>query len=163
MKTLKSFFALLIVTSLLTSCSSDDVSPNSIANSITDDAKVSSSSLPAAILTYLATNYPGQTVTKAEKKATMYELVLSGGAKIKFTLDGTLIEVSGGSVTGTTKPSDNPQVALPAAITDYLAANYPGIAIYKAEKSATKYEVKLMNHIRVDFSLTGVVLRIRTW
>jgi len=37
------------------------------------------------------------------------------------------------------------------------------VTIVKAEKSANKYEVKLSNRVRLDFSLTGQLLRVRTW
>jgi hypothetical protein len=54
-----------------------------------------SNGLPAAITTYIATKYPGQTITKAEKGAKKYEVTLSNGIKLEFNLDGSFSEISG--------------------------------------------------------------------
>lgn len=162
-----SFLTLVVLS--LTSCEDSVLSPDDssavfsgIENASGDGVKVSSSSLPASIAQYLSTNYPGKTITKAEKYLTKFEITLSDLTKLEFSLSGDFIEVSG-SKKNNTKVSDDTMAALPKVILDYIAKNYPGISIVKAEKSANKYEVKLSNRIRLDFDLNGKLLRVRTW
>jgi hypothetical protein len=152
-----------------TSCDDSLISPDDsssvfslVANASGDGVKISASSLPTAITSYLSANYPGKSITKAEKYLTKFEVTLSDLTKLEFSLTGAFLEVSGSSKNGT-KVSDDPQVALPQAILDYIAKNYPGVTIYKAEKSANKYEVKLSNRVRLDFDLSGKLLRVKTW
>ncbi|WP_255038382.1 PepSY-like domain-containing protein [Lacihabitans soyangensis] len=162
-----SFLTLVVLT--LTSCEDSLLSPDDssavfsgLENASGDGVKVSASSLPGAITLYLNTNYPGKTITKAEKYLTKFEVTLSDLTKLEFSLSGVFIEVSGGSKNGT-KVSDDTMAALPQVILDYIAKNYPGVTIVKAEKSSDKYEVKLSNRVRLDFSLSGKLVRVRTW
>ncbi len=171
MKTFRSFglsFLSLFVLSL-TSCEDSLLQPDDsnaqftdLAHAVGDGTKVSASSLPTAITVYINTNYPGQGITKAEKYLTKFEITLADLTKLEFSLSGVFIEVSGNKKGGT-KVSDDPIAALPQVILDYISKNYPGVSIVKAEKSANKYEVKLSNRVRLDFSLTGQLLRVRTW
>lgn len=125
---------------------------------------VNPSALPAAIMTYINANYPGATITKAEKYATKYEVTLSNLVKLEFTLDGTFIEVSGGGGTGGGGGTDDGDhidpATLPAAIKTYISTNYPGTTITKAEKSATEYEVRLSNGLKLEFNLDGTFKEI---
>ncbi|MCP9768443.1 hypothetical protein EGI22_11005 [Lacihabitans sp. LS3-19] len=171
MKTFR-FCGLAILTLIVlsfTSCEDSSIIPDDssavfsgIENASGDGVKVSSSSLPAVITQYINTNYPGKTITKAEKYLTKFEVTLSDLTKLEFSLSGAFIEVSGSNKKDT-KVSDDTMAALPQVILDYIAKNYPGINIVKAEKSANKYEVKLSNRIRLDFDLNGKLLRVRTW
>ena len=151
---------------VLTSCK--DQVMNDITTPATDAAArkganggvtVSISSLPAGITTYIATNYPTATITKAEKYATKYEVTLSNLMKLEFKLDGTFIEVSGGGGNNGGGGADDGNhvdpATLPAAIGAYITKNYPGTTITKAEKSATEYEVKLSNGVKLEFNLDG--------
>jgi hypothetical protein len=166
---MKNLVILFLATTVmaLTSCDSTTVSPDSsdlsnLENASDDGIKISASELPANITIYLSKNYAGKTVIKAEKYVNKYEVTISDLTKIEFTLSGAFIEVSGKKSNGV-KVSDDPMVNLPQNIKDYLAKNYPGVTIYKAEKSLNKYEVKLNNGIRVDFNLNGQVIRIKKW
>ncbi|MCP9754561.1 hypothetical protein EGI26_05205 [Lacihabitans sp. CCS-44] len=171
MKTSRSFglsFLSLVVLSL-SSCDDSLLKPDDsssifsvLANASGDGTNVSVSSLPSAITTYINVNYSGKTIIKAEKYLTKFEITLSDLTKLEFSISGIFIEVSGSSKGGT-KVSDDPIAALPQVILDYVTKNYPGVAIVKAEKSANKYEVKLSNRVRLDFSLSGQLLRVRTW
>ncbi|MDP1815766.1 MAG: PepSY-like domain-containing protein [Leadbetterella sp.] len=171
MKTFRSFalcFLSLFVLSL-TSCEDSLLTPDDsnalftdLANATGDGTTISASSLPTAITVYINTNYPGKSITKAEKYLTKFEIMLADLTKLEFSLSGVFIEVSG-SGKGGNKVSDDPIAVLPQIILDYISKNYPGVTIVKAEKSANKYEVKLSNRVRLDFSLTGQLLRVRTW
>ena len=173
MKSFGKILGLFLFATVLFSCE-DVFDDNSGVFSAVDNAKgtgttISVSSLPAAIISYVSTNYPGKSITKAETYATKIEVTLSDGTKLEFTAAGQFIEVSGSSKNNSggsstnTKVSDDLKATLPKAAVDYLNANYPGILIVKAEKSNNKYEVKLANRIRVDFDLAGKVLKVKTW
>ncbi len=158
-------FSLLAVATLsLTSCSDDNlinpdsaISMSSDAASVGSGVSVSVSSLPASIKTYVSTNYASVTITKAEKYATQYEVTLSSGIKLEFTIAGAFIEISGSG--GGNKTSDDPIIALPQAIKDYISKNHAGATVTKAEKSATKYEVTLSNGYKLEFTLTGQLIK----
>lgn len=146
---------------VLTSCK--DQVMNDISNSAADatarrgagdGVKVSISSLPASITNYITANYPSATITKAEKYVTKYEITLSNLVKLEFKLDGTFIEVSGGGG-GADDGNHVDPATLPAAIGAYITKNYPGTTITKAEKSATEYEVRLSNGVKLEFNLDG--------
>lgn len=163
------FMSISLLSLSLSSCEDSLLKPDDssatfsgLENASGDGVKVASSSLPAAINAYLKANYAGKTITKAEKYLTKYEITLSDLTKLEFSLDGAFIEVSGSNKNGT-KVSDDPIVALPQVILDYIAKNYPTATIVKAEKSASKYEVKLSNRVRLDFNLSGQLLKVRTW
>jgi hypothetical protein len=164
MKT-KSFFkvAVLSISMFFTACT-DQVLNELNSSQPVDAARrgasggvtVSPSSLPASILMYVSTNYPGTTITKAERYATKYEVRLSNLVKLEFTLAGAFIEVSGGGSGGANDDGDHIDPAtLPVAIKNYIATNYPGVTITKAEKSATEYEVRLSNGLKLEFYLDG--------
>lgn len=154
MKTLKnlSAFVMLMCTMVLYSCQDDSlVQPNSssaAARRGADDVRIT---LPTTITDYIAANYPGQSIIKAEKGLTKYEVTLSSGLKLNFDLEGKFLGAG----------TDDPMVALPKAITDYIASKYPGVTIIKAELSINKYEVRLSNGVRLDFSLNGTLIRVR--
>jgi hypothetical protein len=158
------------ISMLLMSCT--DSVMNELTNSNNDSAarrgagdgvRVNPSTLPAAIITYINTNYPGTTITKAEKYATKYEVTLSNLVKLEFKLDGTFIEVSGGGGNGGGGNDDGDHIdpaSLPAAIKTYISTNYPSTTITKAEKSATEYEVRLSNGVKLEFNLDGTFKEI---
>jgi predicted benzoate:H+ symporter BenE len=160
-----SFAFLAFVSLLVTSCSDSTVEPAGIDLNITSNAtagdgiKVAAADLPAAITTYISTNYAGKTITKTEKYANKYEVVLSDTTKLEFSLTGEFLEVSKG---GDKKVSDDLIVALPQVILNYIAQKYPGATIIKAEKELTKYEVILSNRIKLEFTLNGTFKKAKS-
>ncbi len=167
---MKNFKILSLVCSIstlliFTSCSKDTVDPAGIDLDITSNAiagdgiKVATSDLPAAIKTYVSTNYAGKTITKAEKYTNKYEVVLSDLTKLEFDLNGSFLEVSKG---GATKVSDDKKETLPQSVLDYISKNYPTATITKAEKCNDKYEVKLSNNLKLEFTLAGVFKKAKS-
>jgi Putative beta-lactamase-inhibitor-like, PepSY-like len=140
------------------------------SSSSSESVHVAINSLPAAITTYVSTKYPGKTITKAEKSVSKYEIVLSDATQLEFSLTGVFLEVSkGGSIStspsnspGPIKVSDDPKVALPQAIMNYIAQKYPTATIIKAEKGISKYEVTLSNRIKLEFSLNGTFKKAKS-
>ncbi len=53
--------------------------------------------LPTAIRNYIAANYPGATITEAERYSNQYEVELNNGVELYFDLNGNLISSSGSS------------------------------------------------------------------
>lgn len=51
--------------------------------------------VPKAIRNYVAKNYPGETITEIEKKSTCYEVELSAGVELRFSLFGSFQRVIG--------------------------------------------------------------------
>lgn len=51
--------------------------------------------VPKAIRNYVSKNYPGETITEIEKKSTCYEVQLSAGVELRFSLLGSFQRVIG--------------------------------------------------------------------
>lgn len=133
---------------------------------------IDASSLPAAVLTYLNTNYAGYTLVQAEQGTNQ-----NGGAtyyEVTFTYNGTTKELhfdmtgavqtgdghghghgkgghGGGPGSGTATAGNSETVIsqsqLPAAVGTYLSTNYAGYTFVQAEQGtdrngATYYEVQ---------------------
>lgn len=153
-----SLFLVSCTDNVMTDLTSSSASDAAAKKGAGDGVKVPASSLPATITTYITNNYPETSITKAEKYATKFEVTLSNLVKLEFKLDGTFIEVSGGGGNSGGGADDGVHVdpaTLPAAIKTYISTNYPGTTITKAEKSATEYEVKLSNGVKLEFNLDG--------
>jgi beta-glucosidase/6-phospho-beta-glucosidase/beta-galactosidase len=160
-----SFAFLAFVSISFVSCTDTAMEPDGIDLLITSDAttgdgvKVAAADLPVAITTYISTNYAGKTITKAEKYANKYEVVLSDATKLEFSLTGAFLEVS---KNGGHKKSDDKKAVLPQKILDYIAINYPTATIKKVEKSKKKYEVRLSNNLKLVFGSDGVFKKIKS-
>ena len=140
---------------------------------------VSASSLPAAVLTYLGTNYAGYTLVQAEQGtnlnggATYYEVTFTynGATKeLHFDMTGAVLANSGRGK-GKGGSSGNTEVVitsdkLPAAALTYLSANFAGYTLVQAEQGtdssgATYYEVKFTYNGKtkeIHFDATGTLL-----
>ncbi|MVM30927.1 hypothetical protein GO755_12870 [Spirosoma sp. HMF4905] len=142
---------------------------------------VSASSLPAAVLTYLSTNYAGYTLVQAEQGTN-----LNGGAtyyEVKFTYNGAtkelhfdmtgavLAETGHGKGKGQGGSGGNTEVVitadkLPAAALTYLSTNFSGYTLVQAEQGtdssgATYYEVKFTYNSKtkeIHFDANGALL-----
>ncbi len=111
--------------------------------------------LPQAILDYIATNYPDLTIVEAEIYPNQYEVTLSSGVELEFDLSGNFLEVSGQGGDDNGDDNEIETGSLPAAVTDYIAANYPGETIVKAEFDGIEYEVTLSNGLKLEFDDMG--------
>jgi len=140
-----------------------DIDDNNNDDNDGDGVHIDPNSLPQSILDYIATHYPNAIITEAERYPNKYEVELSNGLKLEFTLDGSFIEISGGSrddnddneEEGDIDPDDLPQVIL-----DYIATHYPNTTIVEAERDSDKYEVELSNDLELEFTLDGRLIKI---
>jgi Putative beta-lactamase-inhibitor-like, PepSY-like len=124
---------------------------------------ITTQALPAATLTYLATNYPNNPVVKAEKYASGYEVTLNTGLKLEFNVDGTFREISGSNNNTNNGVGNNDHITtqtLPTATLAYLLANYPNNSVVKAEKDGSGYEVTLNTGLKLEFNADGTFKEI---
>lgn len=187
------FFLLLTVVSVMTtaiSCknSADGVTPDTtagtaIGNSLTGSGAgnpVSVDSIPAAARTYLTTKYAGWTIKKAEVEkrngVTTYEVKIQNGTSVKevvFDAAGAFLGEELQGANGHHGGRRNNAISLdslPTAIKTYIAANYAGDTIKRAEKRTVNgvinYAVLVDNGSRVKvliFSATGTFIREATF
>ena len=187
----------VLITLVVVACNQSDVTPSDATVSTLENARISavnSSSaascsatrgssetvitageLPAAVLTYLSTNYAGYTLVQAEQGisrldgSTYYEVeftVNSTTQKLHFDMTGAVLTTSGGGKgRGSKGGGSSTEVVitadkLPAAALTYLTTNYAGYTLLQAEQGTTTagavyYEVKftfngVTKHIHFD-------------
>ena len=143
---------------------------------------ISASSLPAAVLTYLNTTFPGYTLVQAEQGtnrnggATYYEVKFTANGVTKelhFDMTGAILANTGhgGGGHGGGPGGGNTEVVitadkLPAAALTYLTTNFAGYTLVQAEQGtdksgATYYEVKFtLNGAtkEIHFNAAGAVI-----
>ena len=198
-------FALsVLITVVVVACNQNDVTPSTATVSTLDNARIggvtcssatsgtatrgssetviTASELPAAVLTYLSTNYYGYTLVQAEQgtngrnRTTYYEVTftLNGTTQeLHFDMTGAGIAPSHGRGKGHGKGgggSSNEVVItadkLPAAVLTYLSTNYAGYTLVQAEQGtdstgAVYYEVKFtLNGItkEIHFNANGILI-----
>ncbi len=75
-----------------------------------------------------------------------YEVFFAGGCKIEFDKEGQWKEMD-------CKHSRVPAEAIPAAIRNHIAANYPESYVTEIDRDKRDYEVKLDNGLELTFDL----------
>lgn len=117
-----------------------------------DERPIDVGQMPKAAINFLNENFAGIKVLYANVEReildTDYEVGLVDGTRIDFNGMGEWREVSN-------KRAGVPSKLLPAAIVDYLKANYPDAHYITIERSSRKYEVKLTNGMEVLFTPDG--------
>ena len=115
--------------------------------SLADDRMIPVSQLPATVNTFVTKNFPGKTITYAEKDVefggTKYDVMLNDGAKIEFDKKGNW---------------DNVDCKVPAAIAQYVKTNFPGAKIVKIDKERHGYDIELSNDIELKFNKNGALI-----
>lgn len=125
--------------------------------SMADDRMIPVSQLPATVNTFVTKNFPGKTITYAEKDVefggTKYEVMLNDGAKIEFDKKGNWDNVD-------CKTKAVPASLVPAAIAQYVKAHYPNTVIVKIDKERGGYEIELSNDLDLKFNSKGKLIGI---
>ena len=103
--------------------------------------------LPASIVESVTEWFPGETITMAESDWGRYEVYLSGGAAVDFSLMRNWEEMS--SVNGL------PETALPDGVFEAVRNAWPEAAVMKIERQFRGYEVKLNNGMEMYFTKDG--------
>lgn len=104
---------------------------------------IKQSDLPKTAKTFLAKNFPGDEIRKAEKeqgrRGMEYEIELKSGAEIDFRENGDWKEIKAA------RGNSIPAVLIPTAISKYVAANYRGQKIIEISRKRGGYEIELSN------------------
>lgn len=103
--------------------------------------------LPASIAEAIGEWFPGETVTLAESDWGRYEVSLSGGASVEFSLLRNWEEMT--SVNGL------PETALPDGVFAAARTAWPDALIVKIERQFRGYEAKLNNGMELYFTKDG--------
>lgn len=121
-----------------------------------DDKPIPESQLPAAAKTFVKKQFPGKTVSYAEKDGTIfktYEVVLNDGSKIEFDKNGNWDSVD-------CKTQAVPSSLVPASIREYVNTNFRDQKIVKIDKESYGYEIELSNKLELKFSKQGRLIEI---
>ncbi len=122
-----------------------------------DDEDIAPADLPANIRDFITTYFPGTTIEEAERENNgNFEVELSNDEELIFDADGNFL---GRAEDDDEDDRDEEDIAvedLPQAVKDYIAANYPGVAIIEAEREDDgKFEVTLNNGVELHFDAEG--------
>lgn len=122
-----------------------------------EEVKIKESKLPDAAQTFIRQYFPDKEVVFAEKErdngTTQYNVRLGDGTEIDFDADGNWTGVD-------CEYSLLPDGILPAAIGEYIAANYPDAKAYKVEKEYGNYEVGITTGgLALVFNADGQFIR----
>ncbi|WP_300434318.1 PepSY-like domain-containing protein [Christiangramia sp.] len=157
MKTYKIFLSTFLLL-VLQSCTDNEESLEADLNAVafSADASISTSTLPQNILDYITDNYPGLTIIEAEIEDNQnYEITLSDDTELVFDSEGNFL----GEDTDEEDDFGDEEVEvseLPQNILDFIAQNYPGVAIEEAElENNGNYEVELENDVELIFDGDG--------
>jgi len=122
-----------------------------------DDRVIPVEQLPEAAKQFVKTNFPGQTISYAtvdtEFLSKTYEVRLDNGTEIEFDKKGVWDKVD-------CKRSAVPAKLVPAAIAQYVKANFPGTKIVKIDKDRGNYEIELSNDLDLKFNSRGKLMKI---
>lgn len=165
MKTIKTALLIVFISASIVSCSKDNSisNPNDPTNanlvaSRADNA-INVATLPQAILDYISTNYPNETVQTSEIEDNgNYEVYLSNNIELIFDTNGDFLGIDDDS-NGTYGDTHINPTDLPQTILDYILANYPNNTITEAElENNGNYEIELDNDTVLVFDGNGTFL-----
>jgi hypothetical protein len=122
------------------------------------DRPVLPAQLPVPIQTFVQQNFPGQTVTSAQKDLELtgwkYEVFLADGTHIDFDTDDMWDKIE--------CPLTNPvpTALIPPSVAATIQANYPDAMITKIDKERNGFEVDLANGLELKFNKQGAIVEM---
>lgn len=117
-----------------------------------DDTPIPVEQLPVAAKTFVQTNFEGKKILYAEKDWNSYECRLDDGTKIEFNKKGNWKKVDCHMMNAV------PAAIIPAAIQQYVQANFPNTIITKIDKERYGYEIELSNDLDLKFNYQGALI-----
>lgn len=120
------------------------------------DKIIPADKLPAAAQAFIKEYFPDTAISYAKKDydfKTTYEAVLQNGAEIEFNKKGEWDKID-------CKRAAVPAALIPAAISDYVNARFPGQAIVKIDKESYGHEIELSSDLELKFDKKGNLLHI---
>ena len=122
------------------------------------DKHVTADQLPEPVKAFLQQNFPGQTVSYAEKDLEMtgyqYDVFLADGTQVEFDTNNDWDKITG------TITNPVPTALIPAPIVTHLQANFPDALITKLDKDNYGYEVELANGLELKFNQQGALMEV---
>ena len=120
------------------------------------DRLIPEEQLPAEAKAFIQKTFPGQTISYAiadfDGRKT-YEVCLSNGIEVEFDKCGTWDKVN-------CNYSAVPAHLIPAAIANYVKAQYANANVVKIDKDRYGYEVELSNAVELKFDRHGQLMKI---
>ena len=122
------------------------------------DKPVAVEQVPQPIKAFIQQNFPGQTITYAEKDLELtgykYDVFLADGTRIDFDTDDVWDKIE--------CPLTNPvpTALIPPAIVTFIQSNYPDALITKIDKERKGYEVELANGLELTFNKQGALMEM---
>jgi hypothetical protein len=162
MKKIKFLSMAFIAMLTFNSCSSNDNAGDTGTDVDLDliaersDEDINAAALPQAILTYISTNYPDNTIHEAEIEDNgQYEIELNNGIELIFDPQGNFLGIDddGDDDFG---DEDIAPGDLPEKIRNFITTHFTGATIEEAERESNgNYEVELSNDIELIFDADG--------
>ena len=122
------------------------------------DKPVAPEQLPEPIKAFIQQNFPGQTISYAEKDAELtgskYDVVLNDGSRVEFDTDNVWDKIE--------CPLTNPvpTALIPAPIVAHLQSQFPNALIVKIDRERNGYEVELANGLELKYNKQGVLTEV---
>ena len=113
------------------------------------DRPIKINEMPATAQSFLKTHFPNAKISFAkvddELISKEYEVMLADGTKLEFASNGNWEDVD-------CRYGEVPAAIIPAAIKDYVKANYPDERVLKIERDRRGYDLKLSNRLELKFN-----------
>lgn len=121
-----------------------------------DEKTIGYDELPGTARTFIERYFPGQGIAHVQREkddgGRQYEVTLDDGTELQFDGSGNWYEVD-------CKFSVLPSGILPETIDGHLAANYPNVTAYKAERQVGGYEVSVGGGLELIYAADGTFVR----
>lgn len=146
---MKKVTLVLAILAMMNSCSKheSELQPQTATQTLRSQP-VPVSSLPSSILEYTTNSYPELNITQAELDDNEYEVYLSNGLEVIFSLDGVFLGWEAENLTVA-------NAVLPASVLEYIQQNYPTATIDEAAMNGQYIEVEFFNNTELYFDLLG--------
>jgi hypothetical protein len=120
--------------------------------------------LPVEATNYIRENFPNTTIVDVDLELGGYEVYLSNGVIIDFTLRGTVDWIEYGYTESSySSYSDDTIISvelLPERFQSYLETNYPLANVLQVERDDDGYDVYLSTGYRIEFDLDGSIRKV---
>lgn len=122
-----------------------------------NDRIIDKSKLPAAAQSFINEHFANAKLSYAKLDKdfliSSYEVVFADGSRLEFSNKGEWEEVD-------CRRNEVPAVLIPAALSEYVKANYPDNKIVRIERDSRGYELKLSNGLELKFNKDFVIVDI---
>ena len=120
-------------------------------SSLFADWVVPASALPQKARAFIRRVYPNVQIWKVERDGGKFEVKLSNGASIDFTLNGNWLNIDG-------EYNGVPMSVLPQAVANTVRRTYPQARMIDVEKEWGNYKIKLNNMMELFVSANGQLM-----